>query len=251
VVNAITRDSFGNPAQASFTISGPTAPYAICIKLLAESSPSYNKRAGSAYDTYTYSSGGTTYKPCKKFSWGSGTSNTQSFGANFTFGGPGTYEVHWYVPDVPANGGIEVGAPQTFAWADSADTFSPCPPDPQLQIGVWRPSRHKVLNRCKTLSGTATSGAGSPNSLDKDIGWSLAKVKVENMLRDNNFLPKPSKGSTWTIVGVSVCDLYHGWKEMHPVFQATNGSGTTYLSGPQYSTATPSVSGTWSLHSCG
>jgi hypothetical protein len=244
---AITRDSFGNPAQASFTISGPTTSYAICVKMTA--APSYNARIAT-YDTYTYESGGTTYKPCVKFSWASGSTDTQRFGTSFTFGGPGTYEVDWYVPDLPANGGVQVGTPQTFKWANSGGTYSPCPPDPQLQIGVWRPSRHQILNRCKTLSGTVTTGVGNRSSLDQDANWSLASVHAEFMMRDSLNPPSPNTGATWTIVGVSVCDLFHGWKEIHPIFQATNSNGTTYLRGPQYSTATPSVSGSWSLKSC-
>jgi hypothetical protein len=208
--------------------------------------PSYNARIAT-YDSYTYD----TYAPCVKFSWTSGSTDTQRFGTSFTFGGPGTYEVDWYVPDVPANGGSLVGTPRTFMWANSSGTYSPCPPDPQLQIGVWRPSRFQILNRCKTLSGTVTNDMGGRASLDQDASWGLASVHAEFMLRDAINPPSPNLGATWTIVGVSVCDLYHGHKEIHPIFQATNSNGTTYLRGPQYSTATPSVSGTWSLKSCG
>jgi hypothetical protein len=205
--------------------------------------PSYNTKP---YDNYKYS----TYAPCVKFAWTSGTSDTHRFGFSFTFGGPGTYEVHWYVPDLPSSGGVEVGTPGQFTWANSNGTLSPCPPDPQLQIGVWRPSRHIILNRCKTLTGKVTAAVNGPNSLDKDRTWSLASQHAEYILRDQSFFPSPALGSTWTITGVFVCDTYHAWKEYHPIFQATNSAGTTYLSGPQYSTATPSVSGSWSTKAC-
>jgi hypothetical protein len=300
-VNPMTRDSFGNPQQISFKISGPATTYAICLKLT--SYPSYNTKA-SSYATNTYQ----TYKPCKKFTLKASASalstvsaafvqarhspkphpshtpppttttittttiptttttttsttttttlpaagsDTQTFGNNFTFGGPATYEVDWYVPDVPANGGTRVGTAGTFQWADSSGTLSPCPPDPQLQIGLWRPSRHKVLNRCKTVTAVVVKSV-TTSSLDQDRGFRFGSTALhpEYMLRDKGILPSPSLNSTWTLTAVYVCDLYHGFYELHPVFKATNSSGTTYLTGPQYSTATPSVSGTWSLHSC-
>jgi hypothetical protein len=242
-VEPITRDAYGNPAQASFTISGPATSYAICLKMT--DFPAYNTAAAN-YDTRTY--GG--YAPCVKFSWTSGASNNHRVGSHFTFGGPGTYEVDWYVPDVPANGGILVGTAGTLKWADTQDVYSPCPWDPQLQIGVWRPSRLILRNRCKTLTGTVTAAVVGPNSLDKDRTWSLAKMHAEYILRDKTFLPSPALGSTWTIVGVYGCDSFHGWKEYHAVFQATNSAGTTYLSGPEYGTTTPSVSGSWTTKTC-
>jgi hypothetical protein len=222
--------------------------YAICVTMTEY--PAYNAKA-TTYETYTYD----TYAPCKRFSWNNGTSNSQNFGTSFTFGGPGTYRVDWYVPDFPANGGTAVGTTRTFRWADSAGTYSPCPPDPQLQIGVWRPSRHQILNRCKTITGSNGSSSIHYVSKDQDRGWSLAfsstSLHTEYMMRDQNTLPSPSSGSTWTITGVYVCDLYTGATELHPVFQAKNSSGTTYLTGPQYGTVTPTVTGTWSLKSCG
>jgi hypothetical protein len=244
-VNSFTRDSFGNPAQISFSISGPATTYAICLAIT--SAPSYNTKATS-YDASTYGS----YAPCRKFTLSSST-DTRRFGTYFTFGGPATYVVKWYVPDVPANGGNKVGSVGSFKWANSNGSLSPCPPDPQLMIGVWRPSRLRVLNRCKTTTGSNLSSSGiAVNSLDKDRGWRIkygtSSRHVEYVLRDQRFLPSPAYGSTWTITGVYVCDTYHGWTEFHPVFKAINGP--TYLSGPQYSTATPSVSGTWSTKSC-
>jgi hypothetical protein len=243
-VNPLWRDSFGNPAQVRVGISGPATSYAVCLHMTAY--PAYNTKAAT-YDTYTYGK----YAPCVKFSWTAGSSSSHYVGTNFTFGGPGTYGVHWYVPDVPAEGGVEVGTPRSFKWANSNGTWSPCPWDPQLQIGVWRPSRFQILSRCKTRSGTVTSSVTGPGALDQDRGWGLAYMHIEYLMRDLNFFPNPSKGSTWTIVGVLVCDRYHGHKEIHPVFKATSPTGVTYLSGPQYSTATPAVSGTWTLKSCG
>jgi hypothetical protein len=242
-VEPITRDSYGNPKQTSFTISGPATSYAICLKMT--DFPAYNTAAAN-YDTNTYK----TYAPCVKFSWTSGTSNNHRFGNNFTFGGPGTYEVDWYVPDVPAKGGTLVGTAGTFKWANTNDVYSPCPPDPQLQIGVWRPSRHIILNRCKTQTGKVTKAVVGPNSLDKDRTWGLATTHPEYIMRDLNIFPNPAYGSTWSVTGVFVCDTFHGWKEYHPIFQVTNSAGTTYLSGPEYGTSTPSVSGSWTTKTC-
>jgi hypothetical protein len=243
-ISSIARDSFGNPKTATFKIAGPARNYEICLKMI-DGSPSNTKIA--TYDTYTYK----TYKPCVKFSWSSAVSNSHHVGTHFTFGGPGTYEVHWYVSDHLS--GIEVGTVATLKWANTDGTWSPCPWDPQLQIGVWRPSRQKILNRCKTVTGTAGAKLNA-SELDQDRNWSITagstKIHSEYVKRDLNFIPSPAAGSTWTITGVYVCDLYHGWKEMHPIFQATNSSGNVYLSGPQYSTSTPSVSGTWTLKSC-
>ncbi len=281
----LSRDSFGNPYDATFTISSaqPTS-YAICLKIFGTAGtdyPSFNNKVAqyNAYLTggtlFGYSASGSgsgTYKTCKAFSWSSGSSNSHKLSNYFAFGGPATYEVDWYAPGIPTfdgtgaitNSVVQVGAgappsstPQTFLWAKSgaaAGVWSPCPWNPQLQIGVWRTSRFQVLNRCAVRSGTVTSRVKGPNSLDSDRSWGLASRHTEYVKRDGSgttaFLPNPPYGSTWTIVGVSVCDLYHGQKEFHPVFQATDSGGTTYLSGPQYSTVVPSVSGTWSLHSC-
>jgi hypothetical protein len=279
-IGSMSRDSYGNPMQISFTISGLATDYAICLKLT--SYPSYNTK-GSMYSSrsYTDPTTGKSYAPCNKFTISGGGSppsttttttttttstttsttttttlpatgsDTQTFGDRFTFGGPATYEVDWYVPDVPGNGGIKVGTAKTFKWANSGGTYSPCPPDPQLQIGVWRPSRHQVLNRCKTLTGTVRKSV-SYDSLDKDHGFPIGSnsYHTEYMLRDTS-LKLPSSGSSWTITGVFVCDRYHGWKEFHPVFLAKSSSGANYLTGPEYSTATPTVTGTWSLKSCG
>src|SRR5439155_16114540 len=237
-----------------------------------------NWSAYNAYRTggtpFAYSASGSgagSYSVCKKFSWSSGSSNSKKLSNFFAFGGPATYEVDWYAPDIPTFGSggaitnsvVQVGtgappnSPQTFLWAKTGaatGVWSPCPWNPQLQIGVWRTSRFTVLNRCQVRLGTVTSGVKGPNSLDRDRSWGLASMHTEYIKRDGSgttaFLPNPTKYSTWTIVGVLVCDRYHGQKEIHPVFQATDNGGTTYLSGPQYSTAIPSVSGTWSLHSC-
>jgi hypothetical protein len=256
-IDPISRDSFGNPITLTFTISGPATSYAICLRM--RRAPSYNTKA-PVYTSLSYTDGGKTYGPCKKFSWSSGASNTHHFGTNFAFGGPGMYEVRWFVPDIPANGGVQVGQgatshrQQKFAWATSDGAWSYCPPDPQLQIGVWRPSRHQILNRCYTVSGEVTRGV-TTSSLDSDHIWKLGSnsLQIEYVKRDwyyTTYLPSPSVGEGWVITGVYVCDLYHGWKEIHPVFRATESLGDTFLSGPQYSTATPSVSGSWTTHPC-
>jgi len=276
--SCLTRDSYGNPSNATFTITTATVPtsYAVCLKVTA-----YPAVANPIWDTYNaYYKGGTlfgytasgsgagTYKSCEKFSWSSGSSSSHKLSDYFAFGGPATYEVDWYAPDIPVFDGtgtitnspvVQVGTFQTFRWAATsapATVWSPCPWTPQLQIGVWRTSRFNVLNRCKTITnGKVTSGVSGPNSLDKDRTWGINSLHTEYMKRDGSgttaFLPNPAKYSYWSIVGVYVCDKYHGHKEIHPVFQATNSAtGTIYLSGPQYSTVVPSVSGTWSLHSC-
>jgi hypothetical protein len=244
-VGSTARDSHGNPVQISFTITGPPTTYSICLSITA--APSYNGKAAT-YSTYTYSS----YAPCRTFSIPSNHSkrhptitgsSTVAFGSYFTFGGPATYAVTWSVD------GTAVGSIGSFKWANSGGTYSPCPPDPQLQIGLWRPSRHQILNRCRTFTGSVTQAPGSPNSLDKDRGWKVSGLAHESMLRDELYLPRPGYGTTVTVTGIYVCDLYHGRYEIHPIFQLTYG-GATYLSGPQYSTVTPSVSGTWTLKSC-
>jgi hypothetical protein len=248
-ISSITRDTFGNPKTAIFKIAGPAHNYEVCLTMDAgPAQPTYNTRVGSAYDSYTYSS----YKPCNKFSWSTSTSNSHHIGTHFTFGGPGIYTVHWYVPDKAT--GIEVGTAQTLRWANSkTGTLSPCPWDPQLQIGVWRPSRHQILNRCKTVTGVAGTRLSS-SELDSDRNWGITvgstKIHVEYVLRDANIYTSPTASATYTLTGVYVCDTYHGWKEIHPVFLVKDSNNNYTLSGPQYSTSTPSVSGTWTLHSC-
>jgi hypothetical protein len=193
-INTPTYDASGNPVTTTFTISvatgGYATSYAICLKMVDY--PAYNTKAAT-YDTYKYLS----YAPCVKFSWTSGSSSTHHVGTHFTFGGPGTYEVDWYVPDVPSNGGIQVGSggtgtPQKLAWAkkgtenNTPPAWSPCPWDPQLQIAVWRPSRLKILNRCYTFTGSVTATPTAPNSLDRDRNWKISGLRLESMLRDEN-----------------------------------------------------------------
>ncbi len=86
------------------------------------------------------------------------------------------------------------------------------------------------------------------------------RIHVEYVARDHyysnpttgntNLLPNPGDvGNGWTLWGNYQCDTYHGYDEFHAVYMARKGDNI-YISGPQYSTKTPSVSGTWSAHAC-
>jgi hypothetical protein len=172
----------------------------------------------------------------------------------FGFATKGTYAVTWKTTT-----GDLIGA-ATFEWT------SWCPPAPNgyssRQLGVWRTSRHKVVTSCSTTSGKVYKGRASPNHLDGDEEWGFTdnhgQLHMEFVKRDystsygapsNGALGNMKPSGNVTTAGVYLCDTYHGHDEKHPIFMVQDGS-KIYISGPQYSTKIPSVSGTWSAHGC-
>ncbi len=234
--HSITYDNDGSPVQASLTLKGlPVASgYKLCIQFVTDTLPSYND--------YQYGT------QCKTFDFGTDSASTVKWGTNFPWGGPAEYLATWYVP--PTGDAV---ATDTFRWAFKGDgDLSPCPPDPYLQKGVWVPSRHTIIHRCKTWQSAVARNA-TTGSADGDWDWKInytngSTRQVEYMIRDIGRLrpdcpfdcSPPHIHETWKITGVYVCDTYHGWYEFHPVFEAqeiVSGSVTrTLLSGPQYST---------------
>jgi hypothetical protein len=168
----------------------------------------------------------------------------------FGFATKGTYRATWSVS------GSQVGT-DTFSWN------SWCPPKGLRDIGVWRPSRLKTIDSCKADWGKVAR-TGNTSNLDKDFGWAWAvgshRIHVEYIARDHyypnpttgntNLLPNPGDiGNEWTLWGNYQCDTYHAYDEFHAVYMARRNDNI-YITGPQYSTRTPSVSGTWSAHAC-
>jgi hypothetical protein len=232
---SITFDSEGAPKQASLKLAGlpQSSGYRLCIEIVPETKPAYND--------FNYG------KPCKTFSFSNANTTTQSWGTNFPWGGPAEYRASWSVPPT-----ADPVTTATFRWTKQGATdFSPCPPDPYLQKGVWQPSRHKIVHRCFTIKGKVLTKYGT-GARDGDWTWHLdygsADPLVEYMTRDRGRLrgtctfdcSMPVVGETWEITGVYVCDTNHGHYELHPVFLAKEYSGTSVVrtlnSGPQYST---------------
>jgi hypothetical protein len=232
---SFTYDSWGHPTQAFLVFSGPVTSdgFQTCVSMVQETKPDYND--------FNYPT------TCHTFKFASSGTTTSGWGKRFPWGGPAEYEVTWSVPP----GGTVVST-ATFKWANTNGTFAPCPPDPLLQRAVWVPSRLKVLDRCKTVQNTVYSNYSVSGSGDNDYGWAITYKTdhrhVEYMISDIGRLrptcafdcSMPTKGETWKLTGVYVCDTYHGWKEFHPVFMAqeiVNGTvARTLLAGPQYST---------------
>jgi hypothetical protein len=109
-----------------------------------------------------------------------------------------------------------------------------------------------------------SAGSGHINDLDKDRDWKWSalgrRIQVEWVARDhyysnpttgsNPLFPRPGS-QVWVLHGKYVCDTYHAWREFHPVWMAySQATGQRYISGPQFSTKKPTVSGTWSAHKC-
>jgi hypothetical protein len=232
---SITYDSEGTPVQASLKLSGlpQSSGFKLCIDVVPETKPSYND--------FNYGI------KCKTFSFSNSSSTSVTWGTNFAWGGPAEYRAAWSVPPT-----ADAVTTSTFKWAfKNSSTLSPCPPDPYLQKGVWQPSRHLIEHRCYTFKGPVaanyTSGAN-----DGDWNWKIDMGEknrlVEYMIRDKGRLrgtcsfdcSMPTLHEVWELTGVFVCDTNHGHREFHPVFQASEYSGTTVvrtlLSGPQYST---------------
>lgn len=231
--HTITYDGDGSPVQVTLKLTGPpsSSGYKLCIAIDDSTRPSYND-----YDYGTQ---------CRTFDFAAGTTSSQTWGTTFPWGGPANYVVTWYVPP---NG--DVAATDTFKWADKSGNFSPCPPDPKLQAGIWEPSRLHIVHRCMTWQSTVTKNYAGQMDGDRDwyIKYGSGSRKVEYMIRDDGRLrgtcavdcSMPTVGQTWKITGSYICDTHHGDYEFHAVFlaqQIVNGVVTrSLLSGPQYST---------------
>ena len=245
----ISSGSAKDPRQGAFRISGvPHRDYRLCVKY-DDTWPAKTPPPADGATRYTLNQ---HYK-CKTASWSTGLASSRKLGSTFGFATKGTYRAVWFM------NGNELGT-------DTLNWNSWCPPGPTSfrQLGVWRPSRHKVIDSCRTSTGVVAKTASISN-LDEDKGWrwtaGLGTIHVEYVARDRlTRYGAPSswalgevspgvRGNKWTLTGVLLCDTFHGVKEFHPVFRATR-DGVTYISGPQYSIKAPSISGTWSAHAC-
>jgi hypothetical protein len=247
LVNAfITSESKGDPNDMSFKVSnGPARDYKLCLRL--ESWP-------SNVATPQPKEGGTQYwlnartDRCKSFNWSSGLSSTHTL-SQFGFATRGTYIATLKI------GGVTVDTDSQL-W----DTW--CPPNSLRNQGVWRPSRHKILDNCANDQGNIAK-VGGRSRLDDDYGlrWMAGRGQqhVELVGRDYYYdnpttskplLPPPGGGANVVWWGRYECDTYHGYTEFHPPWMQRVNGGNIHISGPQYSTKTPSVSGSWSAHTC-
>jgi hypothetical protein len=235
-----------DPREASFRISGkPATAYRLCLKY-DDAWPAKTPPPATGATRYSVN---LNYK-CKDIPWSKGLSSTRGMARTFGFATKGTYRATWEI------NGNQIGT-DTVSW----NTW--CLPAALRDIGLWRPGRLKTIDSCQASSGVVDN-AGSVSSLDLDFGFrwlsDIGKLHVEYVARDHyypnpttgsrNLLPNPGgKGARLTLWGHYQCDTYHGWKEMHVVYMAKQGDEIS-LTGPQYSTRTPSVRGTWSAHTC-
>jgi hypothetical protein len=261
LVTSSLSGSSSEPTNASFRVSGgPARSYTLCVRLLGtwRSGPRDDLRTpepdgGEPGESWATKWTLNTNDRCRGFTWNSGSASTQTLYPDFGFAAKGTYQVTLKIE------GDEIDT-ATVNWN------SWCPPSALRDIGVWRPSRLKTLDSCKGSSGYVGKG-GSRSSLDADLGWrwmsGLGRLHVEYVAMDSGWYSNPTTGGTpllrspggagtdnrWTLWGHFQCDTYHGWKEFHRVYMAQQGNAI-FISGAQYSTKTPSVSGTWSAHKC-
>jgi hypothetical protein len=262
--------SSSDPTNATFTISGAPrlANYRLCVSYFGFNNVEGDWPAVTPPPVAAHSGihrfGINFGNKCKKEAWSSGASSdtdqlldSQLGNDDFGFATKGTYEVSWFMCENEActSNGQLIGT-DMFTWN------SWCPPnvDGFRQIGVWRTSRHKVRDSCYSGSGNA---GGRDSHFDKDRSVSWNGWHNEFVARDYlSSYGAPSRGaiglkdagwgSGWRqYVGVRVCDTYHhGKSELHPMFMAQKSNGVRYVGGPQYSTSTPSISGTWKTYKC-
>ncbi|MDP8957451.1 MAG: Ig-like domain-containing protein [Actinomycetota bacterium] len=256
VVSA-TPNRQSDPTNARFRISnGPARDYTLCVKYLR-----YDGNTVWRPRTPPPKTGSTKWTinlndKCKTFRWRRGASSTKSLYPHFGFAAKGIYQATWRFG---GRNGLVIGT-------DLMNWSSWCPPQGMRNIGTWRPSRHKALDWCAVSSGYVGKG-GNRSSLDADLGWrwmsGLGRLHVEYVALDSGWYSNPTTGrrallrapggagtnNRWTLWGKYVCDTYHGWKEFHRVYMAQQGNAI-FITGGQYSTRTPSVSGSWSAHKC-
>jgi hypothetical protein len=263
-----TLTATGESANGKFTISGPRlANYRLCVRYFGYNNvkddwPAVTPppRQGSGIHRFGLNFEG----KCKKQSWSSGDpSDTErlmdaSLGSDdFGFATKGWYEVKWWLcgnQDCTTNGAL-IGD-------DKFNYDSWCVPDVGgfRHIGVWRPSRLKVVDSC--FSDVKTSG-GLDVHFDKDRSVNWGGWHNEFVARDwhRDFGPPDQPigaggngygSGSRRFVGVRVKDTYHHCHpEVHPAFMVQKMStGNIFLGGPQYSTKTPSISGTWKKYPC-
>jgi hypothetical protein len=153
----------------------------------------------------------------------------------FRYRGPGNYRVFWqrYVS------GTQIGPPRSFHWGA-------CAPRNLSMVGVWKPHRLIIRDRCHTLKGRVRRAFHVRNDGDIHIVFNpnSGGIKtLEIVARDQpNHLPRPRGGRRLRVKGVYVCDTFHGPRghtEIHPIFreQYLNRRGRvlrTFTGGPQY-----------------
>ncbi|HEX2089313.1 MAG TPA: Ig-like domain-containing protein [Actinomycetota bacterium] len=270
VVNyAYTLTATGGSSNATFRISGnPRLPnYRLCVRYFGYQGVEGDWPAATPPPVAAHSGihmyGINFDNKCKKIAWPSGaTSDTDQLldsplgGDDFGFAAKGTYEVSWYTcgnGTCSANGAL-IGK-QQFSYS------SWCPPNVGgfRQKGVWRTSRHKVIDSCYADTGNPS---GLDSHFDKDRSVNMNGMHNEFVARDylgSYGAPAEALGAQGngytsnvrTYVGVKVCDTYHrGKRELHPMFMAQGTGGTIWLGGAHYSTKTPSISGTWKRYAC-
>jgi uncharacterized protein YodC (DUF2158 family) len=156
----------------------------------------------------------------------------------FPYRGAGRYRVRWF------HGRKQLGDTRVFNWG-------PCAPANLTMRGVWRPSRLKIKNRCKDGYYTVTK---AKHEFDGDIhvnvnpfGDGTPNIRnFEIIPRDHGRFSTPSRGTRLRLVGVYLCDSYHGHGEFHPVFEMDRLKGgskeiaSRRLSGPERG-GTPTV----------
>lgn len=260
-VTASLSGRSSEPTNAKFRVRGGSPrSYTLCVRLLGtwRSGPREYLRTpepvgGEPGEKWATKWTLNTHDRCRGFTWRSKSSSTKRFYPHLGWSAKGTYQA-----TLKMDGDVVDTA--TISWN------SWCPPSGLRNTGVWRPSRLKAIDSCKASSGYVGKG-GNRSRLDADLGWRwmsrLGRLHVEYVAMDSGWYSNPTTGkkpllrspggagkhNRWTLWGKYVCDTYHGWKEFHRVYMARQGNAI-FISGAQYSTKTPRVSGTWSAHKC-
>jgi len=123
-------------------------------------------------------------------------------------------------------------------WTTSSAASPTCPSDTP-KLGIYDPSRLKVLDTCLWFYGVVAEAErhsdGDLHILLRPDPNSTSFLNVENVNRGGMVveivpgqqLPDPAVGDHLSVFGTWVLDTHNGWNEIHPVWEITYPGGST------------------------
>ena len=125
------------------------------------------------------------------------------------------------------------------ACSTTSSASSPTCPSDTPKLGIYDPSRLKVLDTCQWFNGVVTEGErhsdGDLHLLLRPDPNSTSFLNVENVnhggmvveIVPGQQLPDPAVGDHLDVFGTWVLDTHNGWNEIHPVWEITYPGGST------------------------
>ena len=125
------------------------------------------------------------------------------------------------------------------ACSTTSSASSPTCPSDTPKLGIYDPSRLKVLDTCQWFYGVVAEAErhsdGDLHILLRPDPNSTSFLNVENVNRGGMVveivpgqqLPDPAVGDHLSVFGTWVLDTHNGWNEIHPVWEITYPGGST------------------------